>query len=152
MFPTQPAACWRCKNQEAHLPHIFWSCAKVKTFWDQIRTYLPRFTDQTLPDDLAFYLLHLNLLPTIVYKSSLLSHLLNAACSCIARSCIAGGWNQPTEPAVSQWLIKVNEIQGMEELAMLDMDAMDKFRQFWHYWIDFQNSQDYSANLTDPPL
>lgn len=142
MFSSQQSACWRCGALGDHLLHIFWLCNKITPFWNAIQKYLPKFTDQQLPDDPAFYLLHCNSLPISVYKASLLPHLLNAA-----RNCIAESWKQIQLPSLARWLLKVNDIQRMEELLALDEVSKDKFGNCWFHWSDFQSTPEYADDL-----
>lgn len=34
MLPDFSDRCWRCGEEEGHLLHLFWSCTKIKPFWN----------------------------------------------------------------------------------------------------------------------
>lgn len=62
-FPSTSGQCWRCMEGEGTLIHIFWSCSKLREFWDEVRRITQKFTDYALQDDPAFWLLHLSSIP-----------------------------------------------------------------------------------------
>lgn len=125
MFPSHSDRCWRCGGEEGCLIHLFWSCPLIKPFWDQIKLYLPKFTDRLIPDEQAIFLLHHNSFSANSYWISLL-HLLNVAWSYVAEF-----WKQMAPPPLAKWVLSVNEIMRMEELVTADMSSFEKFRNCW---------------------
>lgn len=80
-FPTTTDQCGRCQEGRGTLLHVFWSCPKLDYFWKEV------------PDDPAFFLLHISTIPVKIYKRLILRHLLNAA-----KSCIPSNWKHPQPP------------------------------------------------------
>lgn len=90
MFPDcSDRCCWRCGEKEGCLLHLFSSCFRIKPFWDQVKLYLPQFTDRPIPDKPEFFLLHHIFFLACSYKKSILPHLLNTALSCVAKCGLA---------------------------------------------------------------
>ena len=77
-FPATPDLCWRCRADRGTLLHIFWSCPGLSRFWRVIREVAQKFTARTIPDDPAFFLLHVSTVPEKTYKKSVIRHLLDA--------------------------------------------------------------------------
>lgn len=102
--------------------------------------------DRTIPDDLVFFLLHLNLFSTRYYKNSLLLHVLNAA-----RSCIAESWKETATPCMAKCALRINEIMQMDELFAADMGSMAKFGVTWYYWKEFAASDEFVSLLVTTP-
>lgn len=127
MHPDCSDRCWRCGEEERGLLHLFWSCSRIRPFWDQLRLLLPRFTVRPVPDGPAFFLLHHNSLPAPSYNGTIIPQLVNAA-----HSCIAEFWKQQDPPMLSRWFQKVNEIRRMEELVAVDMGTQGQSATFWY--------------------
>lgn len=76
MFSEIPNRCWRCGASPRSLPPIFWTCSKLKWFWNQVFKVI-------IQESPYFYSLHHNQFSFYVYKYSIVRHLVNAACTCI---------------------------------------------------------------------
>lgn len=57
-FPNTLDRCWRCREEEGSLLHIFWSCPRLENFWGEVRRITQKFTEYNIPEDAAFFLLH----------------------------------------------------------------------------------------------
>lgn len=117
IFPDTSKYCWRCHQEEGTLLHMFWSCPMLTTFWTAVRAISQKFTDFQIPNDPAFFLLHISSIPIKTYKKSLLRHLTNAA-----KSCFPMMWKQQSPPTTAMWLRKVEDINKMEDLIMTAQD------------------------------
>lgn len=127
MYPDCPDQCWRCGERGENLLNVFWSCPRIRSYWERIASQLNRFTDHQIPGGPSF-LLHHNPFPKHSYKSSVLPHLLNAA-----RSCVAEYWKRPDPPTLSTWLEKVNDIMRMETMISADVGEHEQCALRWHY-------------------
>lgn len=58
IFPDSSDLCWRCQKDRGTMVHIFWNCPKLKNVWTEVRRIHQIFTDCTIPEDPAFFLLH----------------------------------------------------------------------------------------------
>lgn len=72
-FPTTSDRCWRCRWDEGSLLHIFWSCPRLGNFWGNVSRITQKFIDYKIPDDAAFFLLHLSKIPAKTYKKKITS-------------------------------------------------------------------------------
>lgn len=130
--PNTSALCWRCQGDRGTLLHIFWSCPKLSHFWSTVRATIQKFTDYNIPDDPAFFLLHVNTISTKRYKKSIVRHLLNAA-----KSCIPLQWKSQTPPTVASWIQRVEDISKMEDLVLNARHQQEKYNETWALWHQF---------------
>lgn len=127
IFPTTSDLCWRCQMDKGTLLHIFWSCPKLTQYWKVIRETVQLFTDRTIPNDPAFFLLHATDTPDKIYKKSVIRHLLDAA-----RACIPLCWKSTLPPTIDMWLGKVEDIK---RTAQHREEAFSKTWQLWSMFI-----------------
>lgn len=95
-FPTTTDHFWRCQEGQRTFLHIFWSCPKLEYFWKEVQRIVQTFTDYEVPDDLAFFLLYISVIPAKIYKWTIIRHLLNTAKSSIPFRCI-----RPQPPTIN---------------------------------------------------
>lgn len=131
-FPESSGLCWRCEEEEGTLIHVFWTCPKIQPFWGEVRRITQKFTEYIVPEDPAFFLLHLSSVPIKTYKKSLVRHLLNAA-----KGCIPIFWKQTLPPPIKLWLHRVEEIRRMEDLVLTEQHKQETFKQTWDNWNMF---------------
>lgn len=93
IFPATSDRCWRGCEEQGTLLHIFCLCPIIRQFCQEIQRIINKRTEYQIPDDLAFFLLQYSQIPLKKYKNSVLSHLVNAA-----KSCIASCWKDPRPP------------------------------------------------------
>lgn len=113
--------CWRCQVDRGALFHIFWSCPKLQHFWTFVRNIAQKFTDHRIPDDPAFFLLHVSKIAAKQYKKPIVQHLLNAA-----KSRIPLLWKKQTPPSIGTWWHKVEEINELEDFVLTVQNKHDK--------------------------
>lgn len=99
IFPSTTDVCWRCQEERGTLIHIFWTCSRIRDFWRDVRLIIQKFTDRTVPDDPAYFLLHATDTPARIYKKSVVRHLLDAA-----KACIPSFWKSTHTPSIAFWL------------------------------------------------
>lgn len=130
--PMIPDTCWRCQKEKRTLLHIFWSCPKLAHFWKVVRETVQIFTDRTITDDPALFLLHATDTPDKTFKKSVIRHLLDAA-----KACIPLCWRSPLPPTISMWLERVEEIRKMEDLILTAQHRQETFSKTWQLWTMF---------------
>lgn len=98
--------------------HIFWSCFKLAHFWRKARKIVQYYE---IPNDPAFFLLHVLNIPGKKHKTSIIRPLLNAA-----NSYIPLNWKIQHPPTISCWLHKVEEISKMDILIFTAQHKREK--------------------------
>lgn len=128
MGPAYSDACWRnCGTQTANHTHIFWSCAKLETFWDEVFKALELIFCHNFMKDPTVALLGLT--PMGIdgrAKKYLLQILITAALKCITTK-----WLKPDPPTYSMWTDKVMEIYHMEHITYTLRLQKEKFMKRW---------------------
>lgn len=89
-FSEASDRCWRCREEQGTLFHIFWICTKIKRYWSEVHKISQKCTDFPIPEDPAFFLLHCSQMPRQKYRKSVLCLLVNAA-----KACISLHWKHP---------------------------------------------------------
>lgn len=145
MFPNTSNICWRCRKEVGTILHMFWSCSKLTDFWSKVRSISQKFTDFQIPNDPAFFLLHISSIPLKTYKKSILRHLINAA-----KACIPMLWKQQTQPTTSMWLQKVEDINKMEDLILTAQNRQASYTKTWTLWNMFKYSEEGKALFGNP--
>ncbi len=107
--------CWRnCGDNEADHHHIFWSCPKLRPFWENILRVMQCILGQQIP--LTFTTLYLGDLPeAITGNDRYLLKILTVA----AKKAITRKWLQTDPPTITNWLEIIKEIHEMERLTFL---------------------------------
>lgn len=137
IFPRTSDLCWRCQQEKGTLIHIFWSCPRIQNFWKEVRRIIQKFTDRTVPDEPAYFLLHATDTPARVYKKSIVRHLLDAA-----KACIPLNWKSPHPPSIGLWLKKIEEINKMEDLILTNQNRQERYSKTWQLWNIFKYSEE----------
>lgn len=139
-FPETLDLCWRCGTDRGTLTHIFCSCPVLDHFWRMVHKVTQRFTERTIPDDPAFFLLHASNIPEKAYKTSVIRHLVDAA-----KACIPLQWKSTCPPTISSWLTKIEEIRHMEDLILTAQNRQEVFTKTWQMWTMFIFSNEGQA-------
>lgn len=139
MFPEIKPECWRCHNSLGTWLHIWWTCPKVKKFWEDV--YYSILTCINIP--LMFTpencLLHLF---TNLGKNEtiLLNNLLLAA-----KLLIAKHWKSWSIPTLHKWQIKCQCTLLMHKLIAIKSSqngsiyAIYNFHSVWSPYILYWN-------------
>lgn len=123
--------CWRqCVCLDAHHTHIFWSCGKLKPFWDDVHSVLINVLGYKIP--LSCTVLYLGHITAVTLKRDryLFRILLTAARKAITRS-----WYKPESPKQNQWFDVIQERRSMERLTCVLGLREDLFAKRWQKWI-----------------
>lgn len=144
-YPTTSDICWRCTQNKGTLLHIFWSCPRIKAFWGEVRRIIQKFTDRKVPDNPAYFLLHVTDTPARVYKKSVVRHLLDAA-----KACIPLTWKSTHPPTIDLWFRKIEEINQMEDLILTHHNRQERYSKTWQLWNIFKYSEEGQAIGSTP--
>lgn len=136
-FPAASDLCWRCKQDKGTLLHIFWSCPLIQVFWGEVRRIIQKFTDRIVPDNPAYFLLHVTDTPARLYKKSVIRHLLDAA-----KACIPFNWKSTHPPSIDLWFRKIEEINKMEDLILTHQNRQERYSKTWQLWNIFKYSEE----------
>ena len=123
-------ACWRqCGCLDSHHTHIFWSCEKLKLFWECVHSVLINVLGYKIP--LSCTVLYLGHITPLILKRDqyLVKILLTAAKKAITRS-----WYKSEPPTQNQWYDVIQELWTMERLTHVLRLKEDLFTKRWHNW------------------
>ena len=112
VFIQQP--CWRaCGHMDADHTHIFWSCQKLKGYWDKIWRGLQKIIGYGIPKTCKILYLG-NLTQDTIQKEDeyLVKVLLSASKKTITRM-----WYKVDSRTEEQWMCTVEEILVMEKIT-----------------------------------
>lgn len=129
-FPTADARCWRGCGQEGTFLHLWWSCPKIKVFWEAIASWVERLSPGPIEVTPWNFLFHGTSMSVRAYKNSVIPHLLNAAKSLIPRL-----WKQTRSPTLADWKKEVNLIMEAERWVHAVKDKKDKNIETWAGWV-----------------
>lgn len=142
-FHATSDRCWRSQEERGTLLHIFWSCTRLKRFWNEIRLIVQKFTERQIPSDPDFLLLHASSIPGKAYKKSVICHLLGAAKVSIPL------WGKtPQPPSIGLWSWKVEEAKWKILCSRHDTrmnQPKPKYTKTWTLWTMFVFSDEGQA-------
>lgn len=128
MGPTYPNKCWRnCSTQIGNHTHIFWSCPKLRSFWDEVFELLKELFHYNFTKDPKVALL--GVVPEGIEGRAnkyIFQILLSAALKCITIK-----WLKPDPPTYNMWVGKIWEIYQMEQITYSLRLQKDTFTKRW---------------------
>uniref|UniRef100_A0A670JC67 Reverse transcriptase domain-containing protein n=2 Tax=Podarcis muralis TaxID=64176 RepID=A0A670JC67_PODMU len=104
--------CWKCKEAEGTFFHLWWTCPKVKAFWEMIHNELKkvfRYTFSKKPE--AF------LLGMVDQKMSKKDRTLFMYATTAARILIAKNWKTQDLPTLEDWQSQLMDYMELAELT-----------------------------------
>ena len=129
MYRLADNGCWRGCGQEGTLLHLWWSCPKIRGFWQEIAPWVGRLSPEEIELTPLNFLFHGSARSMGSYKESITPHLLNAAKLLIPRL-----WKQDKRPTILEWKREVNLIMEAERWISGVKDRKEKFRVIWSEW------------------
>lgn len=99
-YPELPPFCSICGENPVSILRVFWMCPNIQPSWEE-----DRCISQKLTDYLKLYFLATALIRLKTYCKSILRHMLNTA-----KTCIPAHQKDPNPPALSYWVLKMEEI------------------------------------------
>ncbi|CAJ1058984.1 unnamed protein product [Xyrichtys novacula] len=127
----QQQHCWRqCGQLNANHSHIFWSCTKIQTFWDEVLRVMGKVFGYNLPKDPRFIYLGLILEDVMGKEDIYLFKILSLA----AKKAITRTWLRTDPPELSDWLTIVEEIRSMEQMTYRLRIKAELYAVRWTKW------------------
>lgn len=134
MLPKEEARCWRgCEERGTYL-HIWWTCPKIKKFWEALAPWIRKMTEKHIEFSAFHFLFHGMPTPNKVYKKSIIPHLLNAAKALVPRY-----WKNSRCPTILDWKKEVDKIMEAEEWVHRIKDKQEEFDEIWKVWKQQSN-------------
>lgn len=130
--------CWRaCGHMDADHTHIFWSCQKLKGYWDDIWRGLQKIIGYEVPKTCKILYLG-NLTRDIILKEDeyLVKVLLSASKKTITRM-----WYKVDPPTGEQWVCTVEEILIMEKITYKLRLQESQFEAKCEKWTDYRKRE-----------
>ncbi len=137
--------CWRsCGHMDVDHTHIFWSCQKIKGYWDKIWWGLRKIIGYEIPKTCKILYLG-NLTQDIIQKEDeyLVEVLLTASKKAITRL-----WYKVEPPTGEQWMCIVEEIFVMEKLTHKLRLQEAQFNKKWEKWTDYRTQEEDTTTTT----
>ncbi len=135
--------CWRrCGHSNADHSHIFWSCPKIKTFWEHVCLTVGKILGYKIPNNvMALYFCVLKDY-VIIKKDQYLCKILLLAC----KKTITKNWYKTESPSLNQWMDKVKEICAMEKMTFCLRSRGVTFSRKWEKWITYIRGTEDATN------
>ena len=125
---TPTSECWRqCGDQVGNHTHIFWTCPKLRQFWNTVYRDINRIFDMQIPQDFKTAILGITPTGFEGRKNIYLLQILLAA----AKKTITINWLGVHPPTHEQWLNKIKEIRDMERITYLVRLQNEQFIKKW---------------------
>uniref|UniRef100_A0A8C7WYM9 Reverse transcriptase domain-containing protein n=1 Tax=Oryzias sinensis TaxID=183150 RepID=A0A8C7WYM9_9TELE len=130
-------ACWRqCGSQEGNHTHIFWSCPKLLSFWNDVTTVIKNVIGYHLPNE--FTTLYLgNIEDSVLNEDVYLVRILLLA----SKKTITKKWHKVEPPGKDDWLKIIWTIYSVEKLTFLLKLKLDVFKKKWKKWYNYMENQ-----------
>lgn len=121
MYQTKANLCWRCGKTEGTLIHVWWTCEKIKSFWNTVYDELKKMFKYNSMKNTAAFLLGITVTGIAREDQKIFLYATGAA-----RILIAKNWKKETVPTKKEWQDKLLEYI---ELARLTEAIRDHTRQ-----------------------
>ena len=129
---TNSSACWRqCGCLEANHFHIFWSCASLVPFWQEVHKVLQSVFQTDI--QFKFETLYLGAITSENISSNVkyLFRILSAA----SRKAITRRWLKPGKPTMEEWIDIIYDMFMMERITFALRLQQGTFLKRWERWI-----------------
>uniref|UniRef100_A0A670JFQ6 Reverse transcriptase domain-containing protein n=1 Tax=Podarcis muralis TaxID=64176 RepID=A0A670JFQ6_PODMU len=125
--------CWKCKEIEGTFFHLWWTCPKIKVFWEMIYNELKKVLRYTFPKKPEAFLL--GIVGQLVPKKDRTFFMYATTA---ARILIAKYWKMQELPTVEEWQLKVIDYMGLAEMTSRIRDqgsdtAQEDWKKFKEY-------------------
>lgn len=135
--------CWRqCGLTDANHSHIFWSCIKLRPFWDSALSVMDRIMTYVVPKEAKVVLLGLMPKEAIPPEDSYIFRILTIAC----KKAITRNWLKKDPPWLEQWLDIIGEIYTMERLTFYLRLKGHVFEKRWRKWHAYKQREAWNLS------
>lgn len=126
--------CWRkCDHGDPNHTHVFWSCTKIRPFWDVVHAAIGEVLGYEIPNScLVLYLGHME--GTVQKGDQYLAKILLTA----GKKAITRNWLKPDIPDYEQWRSIVDNIEAMERLTFKLRIRDDLYQKRWENWFIYR--------------
>lgn len=129
LYNTHSPLCWRNCDQVGTIAHIFWSCIGLSSFWGKIFEILSTTTGILLQPNPALALLSLGIDNIPPHMRTVVTHILIAA-----RSVIARHWKQSDIPSHLEVIRKINTQYSLVKAYAFSTCRGAQFHRNWSFW------------------
>lgn len=122
--------CWRlCAEQQADHTHIFWTCGKIKDFWEKMIEELTAIFKVKIENDPLTLLLGKNPENLTADDSCLFLIIRSVIMKQITRN-----WKKPCIFINTKWKEMIAKVYEMEKITMTLRNDIDSFERRWKLW------------------
>lgn len=118
--------CWWGCNQRGKFLHLWWSCPKIKAFWEEMTPWIKKLTLKPIASTPLQLLFHDTSSSVKTFKKSVIPHLLNAA-----KSLIPYFWKQSTCPSLLDWKREEDNIMEADRWVHSVKNQQNTFKDIW---------------------
>ena len=120
--------CWRqCGQLNTNHSHIFWSCVKIRSFWEEVLRDMAEIFGYNIPNEPRY--IYLGLIPDDVIGNE--DIYLFKILSLVAKKAITRSWLKTDPPGLSHWLDIVEEMRSVEKLTYSLRLKMELYTVRW---------------------
>ena len=131
VFPSTSPLCFRgCEHQGSFI-HIWWSCPRIRSFWNKIFHLIRQVTNLQVPQTPHVTFLHDFPRTYPRSLSTLLFFMLLGAKLTLAKS-----WKQPSV-SLTAAKRKISWIMAQEKMVAIFQDRLAKFEAVWDPWAQY---------------
>lgn len=116
IYGIQENLCWKCQIKIGSYYHVWWTCKKIKKFWNRIHEEIQKIIDLKFPCTPEFYLLNMTSVLGIEKEKKYWRLVLYLITS--ARIVLARYWKLKTTPNIEEWLEKIVEVRELDKITV----------------------------------
>lgn len=144
MYKMGNKACWKCKSKDGDLYHMWWTCEKMKSFWELIYNELKKIFRYTFPKKPEAFLLGI-----IGDKIKKIDRKLFQYATVAARILVAQKWKTSEIPTVMEWQVKLFECTELAKMThRIRNQEGSKFVEEWSKFVTYIETNCRSLRTT----
>lgn len=137
IYKLKEKRCWKCREVEGDLYHMWWSCCKVRGFWELVYNELKKILKYTFPKKPEAFLLGMVGKEIKKEDKTLFLYATTAA-----RIMLAQNWKLEVIPNISDWQVKMINYAELDRISgrLRDQDEQ-KFHDNWKKYLMYMESK-----------